>query len=371
MFVSLDLLAKKRRELDAAEAAWLNDVAEYDRSGDCSIDNFQSAASALRHACNLDGGVAHRYVSLARKLERLPEVSAAFEAGEISTRHAQVVADAYTAGRADEIGNCEAELVEQARVHPPKVFGAIVRRFTDAIDGDGGAGTDETDFDRRALYSARTLHGAFDLRGNGDQLSGECIDTALNAEMARDLQDHDPRTTPKRRFDALTAICRLYLEHENTTETHGVRPHVSVVIDLDELPNGAAESLVRVPTGPGRNGYSAAMVELLTCDCEISRIIMAGRSEALDVGRATRTVSAAQWKALVARDRHCHAPGCNRPPNHCEAHHLHHWSHGGPTDLENLVLLCWHHHRERHIEDAKTHAHDTRTHRRDISTRGP
>ncbi len=354
MFVSLDLLTKQRRELDAAEAAWLEDVAEYDRSGDYTIDNFSSAASTLRHACNIDGGVAHRYVALARKLARLPVVSAAFAAGEISPRHAQVVADAFTPGRADEIANCEPALVEQARLHPPKVFAAIVRRFTDAIDGDGGAGSDETDFDRRALYSAKTLHGAFDIQGNGDQLSGECIDTALNTEMARDLQEHDPRTTPKRRFDALTAICRLYLEQLNPTEAHGVRPHVSVVVDVEEL--SKRTPVAAAPTGPGRHTYSQTLLELLTCDCEISRIILSGRSEVLDVGRATRTVSAAQWKAIVARDRHCRAPGCNRPPDHCEGHHVEHWSHGGATDLSNLQLLCWHHHRERHVHDARARA---------------
>jgi hypothetical protein len=240
MFATLELLAKKRRELDAAEAAWLNEVAEYDRSGEYTVDNFQSAAVALRHACKLDGGVAHRYVSLARKLEKLPVVAAACADGKISQRHAQVVADAYTADRADEIGHLEAELVEQAAQYPPKVLGRIVRRFTDAIDGDGGASEDETEFERRALYAAATFNGAFDIHGNGDRLSGACIDTALRTEMDRDLQDHDPRSTPKRRFDALTAICRIYLEQLNLSETHGVRPHVSVVADLEELPGRAA-----------------------------------------------------------------------------------------------------------------------------------
>jgi hypothetical protein len=356
MFVSVELLAKKRRELDAAEAAWLQDVAEYDRSGDWQIDRFQSAASALRHACNLDDGVAHRYVVLARKLETLPEVSAAYAAGEISQRHAQVVADAYTPARAGQLANIESQLVELAREHQPKVFGGFVRRFTDAIDGDGGASRDEIEHDRRALYTATTLNGSFDIRGNGDQLSGDCIDTALKTEMARDLQEQDPRSTPKRRFDALTAICRIYLEQLNTSEVHGVRPHVSAVVDVDELPAASDETVVRVPTEVSRHDYSAAMLELISCDCEISRIIMKGRSEILDVGRATRVVSAAQWKAVVARDRHCQAPGCNRPPSHCDAHHVEHWARGGPTTLENLELVCWHHHREKHTEEARARA---------------
>ena len=358
MFVSVELLAKKRRELDAAEAEWLHAVAEYDRSHDWQIDNFPSAASALRHTCNLDDGVAHRYITLARKLEKLPEVSAAFAAGEISGRHAQVVADAYTPARGAQLGNLEAELVDLARAHPPKVFGGFVRRFTDAIDGDGGASADKIDHDRRALYTATTFNGAFDIRGNGDPLSGDIIDTALNTEMGHDLQEHDPRTTPKRRFDALSAICRLYLEHLNPSETHGVRPHISAVIDLDELPRSARQTVVRVPTEVSRHPYSTAMLELLTCDCEISRIIMHGRSEILDVGRATRVVNAAQWKALVARDRHCQTPGCNRPPNHCEAHHIQHWAHGGPTDLHNLQLLCWTHHHDQHLEKATARARD-------------
>jgi hypothetical protein len=68
----------------------------------------------------------------------------------------------------------------------------------------------------------------------------------------------------------------------------------------------------------------------------------------LEVGRATRVVSAAQRTALAVRDGGCRSPGCDRPPAWCEAHHLRHWLHGGATDLGNLVLLCRAHHRAVH-----------------------
>jgi hypothetical protein len=68
----------------------------------------------------------------------------------------------------------------------------------------------------------------------------------------------------------------------------------------------------------------------------------------LEVGRTSRVVSAAQRVALVVRDGGCAVVGCERPPAWCEAHHLVHWLHGGPTDLENLVLLCRAHHRAVH-----------------------
>ncbi|MFP5219993.1 MAG: HNH endonuclease signature motif containing protein, partial [Actinomycetes bacterium] len=74
----------------------------------------------------------------------------------------------------------------------------------------------------------------------------------------------------------------------------------------------------------------------------------ARRADPLYVGRAARIVTAAQWRALAARDRHCVVKGCRRPPLHCEAHHVRHWLDGGPTDLNNLVLLCFQHHHEHH-----------------------
>jgi HNH endonuclease len=71
-------------------------------------------------------------------------------------------------------------------------------------------------------------------------------------------------------------------------------------------------------------------------------------TQPLEVGRASRVVPAGQRAALVVRDRGCGFPGCGRPPAWCEAHHLWHWLHGGPTDLSNLALLCRAHHRAVH-----------------------
>ena len=49
-------------------------------------------------------------------------------------------------------------------------------------------------------------------------------------------------------------------------------------------------------------------------------------------------------RALQLRDRHCRFPGCHAT-RHLHAHHVIHWARGGPTNLDNLVLLCAHHHR--------------------------
>ena len=71
---------------------------------------------------------------------------------------------------------------------------------------------------------------------------------------------------------------------------------------------------------------------------------MRGDSEVLDLGRETRLVNRALRRALVARDRGCVFPGCERPAVWCDAHHITWWEHGGPTNLENCCLLCRRHH---------------------------
>jgi hypothetical protein len=78
------------------------------------------------------------------------------------------------------------------------------------------------------------------------------------------------------------------------------------------------------------------------------RVITDGRTTILDYGRATRTLSAALFTALVLRDQRCRWPGCDRTPQHCEGHHVWHWESGGPTRLDNLVLLCRRHHHKAH-----------------------
>ena len=66
----------------------------------------------------------------------------------------------------------------------------------------------------------------------------------------------------------------------------------------------------------------------------------------LAVGRTARTATPAQRRALAARDRGCIIPGCGIPAEACQTHHLEDWAAGGDTDLPNLALLCWAHHRQ-------------------------
>ena len=104
-----------------------------------------------------------------------------------------------------------------------------------------------------------------------------------------------------------------------------------------------------VGNGPGEGFLAWTDALRLTCDAEITRLILGPQSQPLDIGRTTRVVPAHIRRALDIRDGGCIiCPPGERPPGWCEAHHLHHWSQGGETSVSNLVLLCSRHHHDLH-----------------------
>jgi 5-methylcytosine-specific restriction protein A len=346
--VTLEALAAERRDLDAREAAWLQRVAAYDRSGQAHLDGYLGAAAALRVACRIDPGAASGHVKLARKLEQLPVAAEAFAEGVISRRHMQVIADAYTPDRAAAIAEIEPIVVQTAKHVTPKELHRVVRYATDALDGDDGASADASDHASRALHISTTIRGIAVLDGRFAADQAEIVMTAIDAEMDRDHNANETRNPAQRRADALTNICRRSLDNGEFGGSRKARPHVTVVVDLEQL-DGTAALISDARSEAAHVGrLSKATLNRVACDCDVSRVIMRGRSEIIDVGRATRVISPALRKALVARDRHCTHPGCDKPPGWCEVHHVIPWQYGGTTDPANCRLLCWHHHHVHH-----------------------
>jgi hypothetical protein len=99
----------------------------------------------------------------------------------------------------------------------------------------------------------------------------------------------------------------------------------------------------------------------LACDCSISRIILGPNSEVLDIGRKTRVWTAAQRRAIIARDRHCQGDGCTMKPRWCDIHHIDHWTDLGVTSVEKGILLCRWHHSEEHLKLARKRRRKRRT----------
>jgi hypothetical protein len=97
----------------------------------------------------------------------------------------------------------------------------------------------------------------------------------------------------------------------------------------------------------GEEPISAAHARRLACTAQILPVVLSGKSDVLDLGRARRLFSPAQRKAMAVRDRRCRAENCEIPAAWCEAHHAAKpWNENGRTDLNDGVLLCsFHHHR--------------------------
>lgn len=120
----------------------------------------------------------------------------------------------------------------------------------------------------------------------------------------------------------------------------GEKPHVTVMVDVDAIGGGAGDPSELDHVGP----VDPEIARRLACDASVMRVVMAGPSEPLDVGRRTPAIPAAMRRAVIIRDRHCRFPGCDRPHTWCDVHHIVHWADGGPTALLNLILLCRRHH---------------------------
>jgi hypothetical protein len=263
MFVSLVGLEKEYRELEALTAAWLTHLAEYDRSGDFALDGYANTAVAVRTVCRMTPGVAKGHVDLARKLESLPAVAEAFGRGEITRAHAVAVANGLA---------------------------AVVQHATDAIDGDGGASNDEKLRGRRRAHLSKTFDVMGVLDGLFDPADTDYLERSVKTEMERDRTAGDGRSTPQRRADAFMNLIRRGAVRAELGSVRAVSRHFVVAVDVDDF--YSPERIEELRLEVRRSGYlSAATLERICCDAQISRVIMAGKSEVLDVGRTTRTVT--------------------------------------------------------------------------------
>jgi hypothetical protein len=133
--------------------------------------------------------------------------------------------------------------------------------------------------------------------------------------------------------DALVAIANAYLSG-NREATACTSDNYLVTVHVDQS---------ALTDGDGRSSLPLEAVKRLCCDGDAIVIVENEEGEPLSVGRKTRTVPTGIKRALRARDKSCVFPGCHHT-RFVDAHHIEHWSASGETSLDNLLLLCSHHH---------------------------
>jgi len=298
----------------------------------------------------------------------LAPVAEALADGWLSTTKAHVIERAIDAlpGDPDVRTRGVQVLLDEAKRLDATELRKVARRLADVVDPDGEERRAEKALDReeRAAHLGRHFSIRDDQSG-GAWIKGRCSseDAALMKATLIPLakpepaagpvcdpgtcripgcghDGRDPRDHGARMLDALLDLCRRAQTKDLLPDCHSATPRVSVTIDLDDL----RETSGFGTTETGED-LCASTIRRMCCDADLIPVVLGSTSEVLDVGRMQRLVTAAIWKALVARDQHCRFPHCTRPPMMTHAHHIWHWADGGPTSAGNLILLCGHHHR--------------------------
>jgi hypothetical protein len=348
---SAEELSDGLRELERASrvigAERSRRLAEVERRGTWSVDGHLSVVSWFAATMRVGFTRASREVKRSRALQDMPVTALALGDGELSPEAVELLVGAREAAP-EAFREAEPMLVEAAVALPPRELRIAVAYWRQLADAAGEEERERRRYEGRRLHVSALMDGMVRVDGELDPESGQTVITALRCVQDAWARDGEPdgRTAPQRRADALVALCRSWLDRSDRPEVAGERPHVVVTVDLPTLERRAGRRSQLEDTGP----VTPETARRLACDAGVSRVITAGSSEPLDVGRKTPVVPAGIRRALVVRDGGCRFPGCGRPQAWCDAHHVVHWADGGETSLANLVLLCRPHHRAVHGE---------------------
>jgi hypothetical protein len=351
-------------------------VAEFDARQAWSGFGVKSCAHWLSWKCHIGTHAAREQVRVARALRELPLLRAEFGAGRLSYGKVRSLTRIATP-------DCESDLVDLGlsgtAAHVERTVAAW-RRVDTLAEPDRAAKRALSwhfDDDGMLVVSARLdseegaqlLAAIAAVQAREAASTNAASQTAAAAAMPDDPVPNDPtpdQTSPGEpvphepaahepmasgehpisatpvgvpALDALLGLARAYLNGDHDT---GRDPDVDLVIELDAavLQRDLAAGRACFESG---GSLTAEQARRLACDSKLMLILKDG-PDVLDVGR-TRTIPAALRRALTARDRGCAVPGCTeRRPRRLHAHHVRHWADGGPTCLDNLVLLCKAHH---------------------------
>jgi Domain of unknown function (DUF222) len=311
------------------------------------------AASRIRAAA----AVGPRQSMLGEKLDPvLPHLAALQRNGEVTVDKVQIVERAMDKLSRPGLDPDAVETAEKLLTDYAPILGSSdLRRYAlsvvNAADPDGPEPVDDQlQQDRRYLELKQRRDGMWHLQGKltttvGVQLNA--ILDPLSKPRSTSLEDQDGQTTSipderlygQRLHDGLDEMCARLLKMKDQPGSGGTPTTVIVTINLQDL-------LAKAGLAETSDGSQLSFDQLLRIadEAEIWPTIINHHNVPLALGRTRRIATAGQTMALHIRDGGCSFPGCTHPPSYCDRHHILDWINGGPTDLDNLTLLCRYHH---------------------------
>lgn len=291
----------------------------------------------------VSGKRARKETKRAGLTDRMPNLGDKLRNGEVSSEHVDAVANAVadlTADEAAAFAKLDAELADAASSQPVDTFRKNVRKAIDEQRADHGLSGLQNQRARSSLKMWTDADGMDHLHIISDPERMAKIRSAIERQTATlaaaaKASGRSVTLGPALQLDALIELI------EGAQGPLG-RPTITVLVDHETLVSGPHERTVCETSGGVP--LPITVVERYTCDGLVQIVTLGNTGLPLDVGRTHRTATKAQWTALKAMYATCAWDGCDRSVDWCQAHHIHEWEHGGPTDLLNLVPLCSRHH---------------------------
>ena len=244
----------------------------------------------------------------------------------------------------------EQQLVKHAQELGPKDLRLVADRIVDAVDPDGPEPVDEQlQQDRRHLELKQRRDGMWQLEGKLTNTVGAQLHAILDpltrpssttVEIdGRTVEIADERRYGQRLHDAVEDACGRLLQLADRPAAGGTPASVIITVQLEDL-------LAKAGIAQTSDGSQLSADQLLRIadQAEIWPTIIDRNGVPLALARTRRIATRGQTMALIAREGGCSFPGCDHPPQWCDRHHIIDWIDGGPTDLDNLTLLCRYHH---------------------------
>ena len=284
-----------------------------------------------------------------------PVVSAARRRGEVGSEAVQVMVRALDSLPASlpvaEVEGYEQILVDAARSLGPRDLGRVAQRLVATVNPDGILPSEAEQERRRHLTLATEQDGMVSVRGLLDAETGAralAVFGALGKPRPDDAGGRDERSAGQRGHDVFADLVSLASRagELNLGSAPSTMLHVTMTADQFESGTGVTHTSYGQP-------LRVEQALRLADQASIGWLVHNSVGGVLNWGQARRCASPSQVNALIARDNGCCFPGCDVPPEWSDRHHIREWQHGGPTDIDNLVLLCRYHH-ARHLQNGWT-----------------
>jgi Domain of unknown function (DUF222)/HNH endonuclease len=344
-----DQITELAAHIHAATFRLLELVREYDECEGWGGKGLISCAHWLNWKCGIDMGTAREKVRVAHALKELPQISEEFRNGRVSYSKVRAMTRVATAKNEDY-------LLMIARHGTAVHVERLVRNYR-KVKRTEALKKENTRHAQRELHWYVDEDGYWVLRGRLTPEQGALVQKVLEQAMEEDFREQRdipagissvssteeihsrPEPIALRRADALVRMAQGYSSTESTNS--GDRFMVHVHTDMETLKAEGTGGEAELEDG---GNISAETARRVSCDAGVVHWLDSSDGEPLSIGRKSRSIPPAIRRALQRRDGGCRFPGCTNS-HFVDAHHIQHWSDGGETAMENLLLLCRHHHR--------------------------